>query len=328
MDILRLALERGTSAKHAVEVCIHFIESYGQGGPCCNEDTEWTYENSFLFADPNEAYVLETAGIRHWAWERIPPNTFRNISNGISIRDNWGATSRDIQSICKENGWWDGETKLDWKRALAAGGRAHSNLEAIGREAAGLAHMQAMRDKGDAMLSAASPDLTPRWWVERMCDVLRDENSGICFRDVLSGFCSTGSQVSWLPSKSAGSVPVYERNMNVPVHFFTGASDPLCGTPYKPFTFSDPFQTSSDGENSVDYDHNTQTLWDLWREKALDGAKERSYFLSNAEEIALKDLENLALSILEPFDGNHSRTSSSSFIGFVQREIDLIRGKS
>ena len=45
MDILRLALERGTSAKHAVEVCIHFLEEYGQGGPCCEEDKDWTYEN-------------------------------------------------------------------------------------------------------------------------------------------------------------------------------------------------------------------------------------------------------------------------------------------
>lgn len=112
MDILRLALERGTSAKHAIEVCIHFLEAYGQGGPCCEEDTDWTYENSFLFADANEAYVLETAGTRHWAWERIGPGEHRNISNGISIRSNFGSVSKDIQSLCQENGWWDGASKF------------------------------------------------------------------------------------------------------------------------------------------------------------------------------------------------------------------------
>lgn len=82
MDILRLALERGTSAKHAVDICIHFLETYGQGGPCSIDDQDWTYENSFLFADSNEAYVLETAGSRHWAYEQIKKGQYRNISNG------------------------------------------------------------------------------------------------------------------------------------------------------------------------------------------------------------------------------------------------------
>ncbi|KAL7523653.1 hypothetical protein ACHAXR_000272, partial [Thalassiosira sp. AJA248-18] len=112
MDLLRLALERGTSAKHAMETCIHFLEAYGQGGPCCQEDTDWTYENSFLFADSKEAYVLETAGKSHWIWERIEPGECRNISNGISIRGNWGGLSKDICSVCKENGWWEYPSKF------------------------------------------------------------------------------------------------------------------------------------------------------------------------------------------------------------------------
>ena len=110
MDLLRLALERGTSAKQAMEVCTALLEEYGQGGPCCQTDTNWTYENSFLFADADEAYVLETAGRKHWAWERVEPGGYRNISNGVSIRSNWGAVSKDIRSICKENGWWDGSS--------------------------------------------------------------------------------------------------------------------------------------------------------------------------------------------------------------------------
>ena len=110
MDILRLALERGSTAKEAVEVCIHLLETYGQGGPCSQDDADWTYENSFLFADPNEAYVLETAGKNHWIWERIGPGEHKNISNGISIREDWGGISKDIQAVCKENGWWDGSS--------------------------------------------------------------------------------------------------------------------------------------------------------------------------------------------------------------------------
>merc|ERR1719272_968732 len=82
MDLLRLALERGATAADAARICGELLEAHGQGGACAEGDEDWSYENSFLFADHNEAYVLETAGVRHWACERIPPGGIRNISNG------------------------------------------------------------------------------------------------------------------------------------------------------------------------------------------------------------------------------------------------------
>eukprot|EP00931_Biecheleriopsis_adriatica_P074623 TRINITY_DN4863_c3_g1_i1.p1 TRINITY_DN4863_c3_g1~~TRINITY_DN4863_c3_g1_i1.p1 ORF type:complete len:232 (+),score=28.29 TRINITY_DN4863_c3_g1_i1:36-731(+) len=85
MDLLRLALERAPTALAAVQACSALLETHGQGGGCAEGD-DWTYENGFLFADPHEAYVLETAGIRHWACERVRPGQYRNISNGLSIR--------------------------------------------------------------------------------------------------------------------------------------------------------------------------------------------------------------------------------------------------
>ncbi|EED91194.1 hypothetical protein THAPSDRAFT_262877, partial [Thalassiosira pseudonana CCMP1335] len=212
MDLLRLSLERGTSAKHAMITCIQLLETHGQGGPCCNEDTDWTYENSFLFVDANEGYVLETAGVKHWAWERIEPGEYRNISNGISIRTNWGAVSKDIQSICKDNGWWNGTLPFDWKRAF-----------------------ESLRESGCWTCtfsedgSRVQKDTINNSLGTQMAGVLRDEDSGICFRGV-SGFCSTGSQISWLPSIVS--------NDGDNAHFFSGASDPLCGTPYKLFLFS------------------------------------------------------------------------------------------
>jgi dipeptidase len=81
MDLLRLALERCETAKAAVEMIAALLEQYGQGGNC-GFDHNFYYDNSFLIADPDEAYVLETSG-RRWVAERV--DGFRAISNRLTI---------------------------------------------------------------------------------------------------------------------------------------------------------------------------------------------------------------------------------------------------
>lgn len=255
-----------------------------------------------MFADGEEAYVLETAGTRHWAWERIGPGEHRNISNGISIRTKWGAVSKDLLAACKENGWWDGTSKFDWKRAVGTGGSPQGLESCGGREKAGFEHMKTMEAKSDAIMSAQSP----RWWIEQMSEVLRDESSGICFRDI-HGFCSTGSQISWLPTTG-----------KVASHFFTGASDPLCGTPYKLFTFSNPMPHSSDKEDELN-DNGTNRLWDLWRKKALARTT-----INAPLRDTLLEMEEDGVSQLLECTGNIPIKRQSTFAEMVQREIELL----
>ena len=81
MDLVRLGLERGSSAAGAVEVMVGLLERYGQGGSG-HYGSDRAYWSSFLVADPSDAWVLETSG-REWATEQV--SSVRAISNRTTI---------------------------------------------------------------------------------------------------------------------------------------------------------------------------------------------------------------------------------------------------
>jgi secernin len=83
MDMIRLALERAATAEEAVAVIVDLLERYGQGGGCGYEKRSFTYHNSFIVADPSDAWVFETAGSL-WATEQVRSGV-RTISNGLTI---------------------------------------------------------------------------------------------------------------------------------------------------------------------------------------------------------------------------------------------------
>src|SRR5690606_6135752 len=56
MDLIRLALERATTAAGAVEVITRLLEEHGQGGNCGHIKPAY-YHNGFMVADHREAFV-------------------------------------------------------------------------------------------------------------------------------------------------------------------------------------------------------------------------------------------------------------------------------
>lgn len=71
MDFVRLGLERGSTAREALDVITNLLETHGQGGSARFwEPFGPNYDNSFFIVDPSEAWVLETCG-REWVARRV-----------------------------------------------------------------------------------------------------------------------------------------------------------------------------------------------------------------------------------------------------------------
>ena len=81
MDLVRLGLERATSAAAWVDVVTTMLERYGQGGSG-HHGVDRPYWSSFLVADATSAFVLETSG---QAWEAERVERTRAISNRTTI---------------------------------------------------------------------------------------------------------------------------------------------------------------------------------------------------------------------------------------------------
>lgn len=101
MDLLRLGLERGATAREAVAVITGLLEQYGQRGNA-SRLFERRYENSYMVMDPDEIWVLETAG-RRWIARQI--RTYGAISNCYSIEREFDLCSGDLERHARENGW-------------------------------------------------------------------------------------------------------------------------------------------------------------------------------------------------------------------------------
>ncbi len=115
MDLLRLALERANTARAALDVITQLLAQYGQSGNCGFRHPTY-YHNSFLIADPHDAWVLETAD-KHWAAERV--KDIRTISNGLTIGNQFDLASPDLVAYAVERGWCKGRDDFHFARCYS-----------------------------------------------------------------------------------------------------------------------------------------------------------------------------------------------------------------
>ena len=102
MDLLRLALERSATASAALQTIVGLLADFGQGGICGYEDKRMAYHNSFIIADPREAWVLETAG---HLWAAVKVTDCYAISNGLTIGEVFDEGHPRLIEHARQQGW-------------------------------------------------------------------------------------------------------------------------------------------------------------------------------------------------------------------------------
>jgi len=115
MDLVRLALERGTSAAGAVDVIVELVERHGQGGSGY-VDQDWGYHSSFTVADPRRAFLLEASG-RNWALREVAD--VASGTNHTTITTDWSRLSDDCVAHAVEQGWCHGGDRSRFDFAAA-----------------------------------------------------------------------------------------------------------------------------------------------------------------------------------------------------------------
>lgn len=115
MDLLRLALERCQNSEQALELMVKLLEQYGQGGNCGYEK-KFYYHNSFLIADPQSAWLLETAG-KYWAALKI--NDIYAISNRLSIGSVFDRSHPELIKNAVDKGWCKSEENFNFARCYS-----------------------------------------------------------------------------------------------------------------------------------------------------------------------------------------------------------------
>jgi secernin len=124
MDLVRLGLERGSTATDALDAMTDLLETHGQGG-IGDLDHGRAYWSSFLIADPTAAWILETSGS---TWAARPVVAGAAISNRLTLRRDWTRASADVAPGTDVDTWRHPRLPTGFADVRLAAGRAAVDL--------------------------------------------------------------------------------------------------------------------------------------------------------------------------------------------------------
>ncbi len=113
LDIVRLTLERSTSAEDALEQLTYFIEQFGQDSYAGYQRRNAYYHNSFIILDAHEAFLVETAG-REWVAKSV--KGFYALTNHLTIKDKYEYSSDTLIEYARSKGWIGLKQKFSFEK--------------------------------------------------------------------------------------------------------------------------------------------------------------------------------------------------------------------
>ncbi len=258
MDLMRLALERAATADEALHVITDLIARYGQGGACGYQNKRLRYHNSFIIADRQSAWVLETAG-RYWAAERV--RAVRTISNRLTIGREFDLASPGLVEHAIERGWC--RSREDFHFARCYSDWFYSTFShARERQADSTAYLEAHKGRIGIETMMAALRRHASGASERPYDPARGSMADICMHAgnaLTRASQTTGSLVAHLTAEGA-------------TYWVTGTSAP-CTSVFKPVFLNGRPLPAHGGQPSGEFD--LQTLW--WRHERLHRAVLEDY---------------------------------------------------
>jgi len=297
MDLLRLGLERATTARQAVEVITSLLEEFGQGGNC-GFTHKSVYHNSFLIADPRDAWVLETAGTE-WVAQQI--HGVYTISNGLTIGNQWDLASPGLVDTAITHGWCKSDKDFDFSRCYSD--FLYTNLSAC----------RTRRQRTTAVLTSQDGKTD----IDQVMAALRDhgENPGINWTPAkgLTGMtvCAHASFGPVRGSQTTGSLVAY-LHPDHPCFFVTGTAAP-CTSIFKPVWLDAPLPETGPVPSGI-FDEYAL----FWQHERLHRSTLRNYpsliQLYQAERDELeKHFINQAISHAGASPEDHAAISTTAF---------------
>ena len=248
MDLLRLALERSATAADALETMVQLLSDHGQGGICGYQDRRMVYHNSFIVADPDEAWVLETAGP---LWAALKVKDVYTISNGLTIGGEFDQCHPDLIDTARQKGLLKKGETFHFARCFSD--RLFTTFSASRRR----------RKRSLSLVAAKKGELG----VSSAIKILRDHqassyrpDSHILARCLCAHAANTLTRNA---TQSTGSVVAYLKK-DKQIYWVTGTSAPCTGI-FKPITFEK--EVLPDIGPVPDGTFNPLTLW--WYHEVL-----------------------------------------------------------
>jgi secernin len=191
MDLVRLGLERATSADAAVDAITSLLEAHGQGGSG-ESGADEPYWSSFLVVDPTEGWVVETSGR---TWVAAPAGPGRSISNRLTLTSDWSRSSSDVPAGSD----WDQRRAPDAPTGIADWRlSATRRWVALGSAATPGGAVGMLRDHGTGPWGAVGADGDG---VVPPPEDIGDDWSGVTVCMHVRGYqCTTASMVVELPA--------------------------------------------------------------------------------------------------------------------------------